>query len=116
MHRFAVGAHATLPITQLDVHQDDGHPIDIDRRRDTVTPQVSADGIIHLSIRPSITERTGTATSRLGDTVPIISVRETDTLVRVRQGETIVIAGLRASTSREIQRLDEPRALAAKTR
>jgi type II secretory pathway component GspD/PulD (secretin) len=26
--------------------------------------------------------------------VPIISVRETDTLVRVREGETIVIAGL----------------------
>jgi MSHA type pilus biogenesis protein MshL len=60
----------------------------------SVTPQVSADGIIHLSVNPSITERTGVATSRLGDTVPIISVRETDTLVRVRQGETIVIAGL----------------------
>jgi MSHA biogenesis protein MshL len=60
----------------------------------SVTPQVSADGIIHMSINPSITERTGVATSRLGDTVPIISVRETDTLVRVRQGETIVIAGL----------------------
>ena len=43
---------------------------------------------------PSITERTGTATSRLGDQVPIVSVRETDTLVRVHQGETIVIAGL----------------------
>jgi type II secretory pathway component GspD/PulD (secretin) len=47
-----------------------------------------------MSINPSITERTGVATSRLGDTVPIISVRETDTLVRVREGETIVIAGL----------------------
>ena len=60
----------------------------------SVTPQVSADGIIHLSVNPSITERTGVATSRLGDTVPIISVRETDTLVRVREAETIVIAGL----------------------
>jgi type II secretory pathway component GspD/PulD (secretin) len=47
-----------------------------------------------MSINPSVTERTGVATSRLGDQVPIISVRETDTLVRVRQGETIVIAGL----------------------
>jgi MSHA biogenesis protein MshL len=67
----------------------------------SVTPQISADGIIHMNINPSITERTGVATSRLGDQVPIISVRETDTLVRVRQGETIVIAGLmqdRAST------------------
>jgi MSHA biogenesis protein MshL len=60
----------------------------------SVTPQISADGIIHMSITPSITDRVGQATSRLGDTVPIISVRETDTLVRVHEGETIVIAGL----------------------
>jgi MSHA biogenesis protein MshL len=60
----------------------------------SVTPQISGDGIVHMSISPSITERTGTATSRLGDQVPIINVRETDTLVRVHEGETIVIAGL----------------------
>jgi MSHA biogenesis protein MshL len=60
----------------------------------SVTPQITADGIIHMSIMPSITERTGTATSRLGDQVPIVSVRETDTLVRVQAGETVVIAGL----------------------
>jgi MSHA biogenesis protein MshL len=60
----------------------------------SVTPQITADGVINMSIMPSITERTGTATSRLGDQVPIVSVRETDTLVRVREGETIVIAGL----------------------
>ena len=60
----------------------------------SVTPQINADGIISMSITPSITERIGQATSRLGDTVPIISVRETDTLVRVHEGETIVIAGL----------------------
>ena len=59
-----------------------------------VIAQISDDGIIHLSIQPSITERTGTATSRLGDQVPIVSVRETDTVVRVHEGETIVIAGL----------------------
>jgi MSHA biogenesis protein MshL len=60
----------------------------------SVTPQIGADGIIHLSITPSITERTGTATSRLGDQVPIVAVRETDTMVRIHEGETIVIAGL----------------------
>jgi len=59
-----------------------------------VTPQIGGDGMIHMSISPSITERTGQATSRLGDTVPILSVRETDTLVRVHSGETVVIAGL----------------------
>jgi MSHA biogenesis protein MshL len=60
----------------------------------SVTPQISENGTINLSISPTITDRTGQATSRLGDTVPIISVRETDTLVRVQQGETVVIAGL----------------------
>jgi MSHA type pilus biogenesis protein MshL len=65
----------------------------------SVTSQISADGIIHMSINPSITEKTGQATSRLGDSVPIVSVRETDTLVRVRAGETIVIAGLMQDSS-----------------
>ncbi len=60
----------------------------------SVTPQISADGVIQMSISPTVTERTGQATSRLGDTVPIVSVREADTLVRVHEGETVVIAGL----------------------
>ena len=60
----------------------------------TVTPQVSSDGMINMSIMPSLTERTGQAVSRVGDIVPILSVREADTLVRVHENETIVIAGL----------------------
>jgi MSHA biogenesis protein MshL len=60
----------------------------------SVTPQISADGIIHMSINPSVTENAGFATSRLGDVVPQLRVRQTDSLVRVRDGETIVIAGL----------------------
>jgi MSHA biogenesis protein MshL len=59
-----------------------------------VTPQISADGFIHMNIVPSVTERTGEAISRLGDVVPILSVREADTLVRVQEGETIVLGGL----------------------
>ncbi|HKY23157.1 MAG TPA: secretin and TonB N-terminal domain-containing protein [Vicinamibacterales bacterium] len=60
----------------------------------SVTPQIGSDGMINLSITPSLTERTGHATSRFGDTVPILSVREADTLVRVHENDTIVIAGL----------------------
>ena len=60
----------------------------------SVTPQIAGDGMINMSISPSLTERTGQATSRFGDTVPILSVREADTLVRVHENETIVIAGL----------------------
>ena len=60
----------------------------------SVTPQIAGDGMINMSITPSLTERTGQATSRFGDTAPILSVREADTLVRVHENETIVIAGL----------------------
>ncbi len=75
----------------------------------SVTPQITADGVINMSIMPSITERTGTATSRLGDQVPIVSVRETDTLVRVHEGETIVIAGLMQDrTSADTTKVPDP--------
>ena len=60
----------------------------------SLTAQISADGIIHMNINPSVTRTGLAATSQLGDQVPLITVREADTLVRVRQGETIVIAGL----------------------
>ena len=70
----------------------------------SVTPQISADGMINMSISPSLTERTGQATSRFGDTVPILSVRETDTLVRVHENETIVIAGLMEERMRREER------------
>jgi type II secretory pathway component GspD/PulD (secretin) len=60
----------------------------------SVTPQIAGDGSIAMSITPSLTERTGEAISRFGDTAPVLSVREADTLVRVRERDTIVIAGL----------------------
>ncbi len=59
-----------------------------------VTPQISGDGIITMNIHPTITERTGQATSPDGSSVPIVDVRESDTVVRVAEGETIVISGL----------------------
>jgi len=60
----------------------------------TVTPQIAADGIIQMSVSPSVTERTGVTASAEGGGVPVVSVREADTLVRVRSGETAVISGL----------------------
>jgi MSHA type pilus biogenesis protein MshL len=59
-----------------------------------VTPQISDDGIIIMNVHPSVTSRTGQATSPQGDTVPIVDVRETDTVVRVREGGTVMIGGL----------------------
>ena len=60
-----------------------------------VTPQIAEDGTIIMNIHPSITDQTGSVTAPDGkSTFPLLSVRETDTTVRVRDGQTIIIAGL----------------------
>jgi MSHA biogenesis protein MshL len=60
-----------------------------------VTPQISEDGNILMNIHPSITDKNGEKPSPDGKTTfPLVSVRETDTTVRVRDGQTIIIAGL----------------------
>lgn len=64
-----------------------------------VTPQIGNDAIT-MNIRPSISERLGQATSANGDIVPILGVRATDTVVRVRDGQTVVIGGLMQQRSR----------------
>jgi MSHA type pilus biogenesis protein MshL len=60
-----------------------------------VTPQIAEDGTIIMNIHPSITEKTGEKLTPDGKTTfPLLSVRETDTTVKVRDGQTIIIAGL----------------------
>ncbi len=60
-----------------------------------VTPQIAEDGTIIMNIHPSITDKTGEKVTPDGKTTfPLLSVRETDTTVRVRDGQTIIIAGL----------------------
>ncbi len=67
-----------------------------------VTPQISDDGTIIMNIHPSITDKTGEKTTPDGkSTFPLLSVRETDTTVRVRDGQTIIIAGLMQERSLE---------------
>ncbi|MFH0864326.1 MAG: secretin and TonB N-terminal domain-containing protein [Candidatus Gottesmanbacteria bacterium] len=66
-----------------------------------VVPQVSEEGYINLIIHPSITSSSSnvTAQSVIGDSTtttsyPIIDVRETQTQILLKDGETIVIGGL----------------------
>lgn len=69
-----------------------------------ITPQIDEDGATILHIVPIVTEQTGTQAIEVptsvvgGDSIvaniPVISVRETDTVVRVQDRTTIVIGGL----------------------
>jgi len=66
-----------------------------------VIPQVSDDGYINMAIYPSVTSSSENvaATSQIGnstttDQYPVILVRETQTQVMLKDGETIMIGGL----------------------
>ena len=60
-----------------------------------ITPQIGDDGMIIMSIRPSITAIASVATSPDGlSTSPITDVRELDTVAKVRHGQTVILAGL----------------------
>jgi len=57
----------------------------------SLTPQISADNVVHMSISASVTGQAGASPSERSSS-PIV-VREADTVVRVRPGETVVMAG-----------------------
>jgi len=60
-----------------------------------VTPQVDDEGIITMQIHPSISEKLKDSISPDGkSTKPLINTREADTMIKTRNGQTIVIAGL----------------------
>lgn len=62
-----------------------------------VTPQISPDGFITMNIHPSVTDQIDTTsieTTSGRSEAPVLEVRETDTVIRVKDGETIVMGGL----------------------
>jgi len=59
-----------------------------------VIPQIDNAGSIVLNIRPMLTEKVDLVTTPLGSKVPVLDIREADTMVRLKDGETVVIGGL----------------------
>ena len=61
-----------------------------------VTPQISDDGYIIMHVKPEQSAQTSTFTIENSET-PVIETRRTDTVLRVKDGQTIIIGGLRKS-------------------
>lgn len=62
-----------------------------------VTPQISADGFITLSIVPAVSKRTDTAVLNYQGSdyrIPVMSVRETSSMIRIANGGTAVLGGI----------------------
>ncbi|MYJ22879.1 MAG: hypothetical protein F4101_05770 [Nitrospira sp. SB0673_bin_12] len=60
----------------------------------SVTPQVSQDGWVMMDVSPIITRLTDTVESQNGSTAPVLEVKQSGGLVRVRDGQLVIIGGL----------------------
>ncbi len=60
----------------------------------SITPQISEGGLIILDVTPIISRLVDTATSNLGSTAPVMDVKQSTTVVQLRDGEMVTIGGL----------------------
>lgn len=71
----------------------------------SITPQVSADGLVTLDITPAVSRLVRTETSATGNTnAPVIDIRQASSIVRVRDGATIIMGGLVQDSSTSTRR------------
>lgn len=68
-----------------------------------VTPQVGRDRVITLNVHPTISDVVSIAESPNQDTTPVLSIRELDTVGKVRDGQTLVIAGLISERQNDVR-------------
>ncbi|MBU0477856.1 hypothetical protein KKC91_04735 [bacterium] len=60
----------------------------------SVVPTINDHGFITMKIKPEVSSVSGTVTTSEGNTIPVVSKSETETTVMVKDGVTIVMAGL----------------------
>ena len=60
----------------------------------SVTPTISRDGFVTMKIKPEVSSVREYLTTSLGSRVPIVTTSEAETVVKVKDGAMIMIAGL----------------------
>jgi len=70
----------------------------------SVLAQVSADDLVQIHVSPAYTVQRGGVKAADGIIVPVLSVNQADTMMRVRDGETIVLAGFLDATEKSAPR------------
>ena len=67
----------------------------------TMTPQINENGMVSLTVRPTISRNVGfvrdpnpSIPSDIPNQVPVIQVREMESLLQVRSGQTVILGGL----------------------
>jgi general secretion pathway protein D len=65
----------------------------------TVTPQINQNGMVSLTVRPTISRNVGfvkdpNPSLTISNEVPVIQVREMESLLQIRSGQTVILGGL----------------------
>ncbi|MBI4365823.1 MAG: hypothetical protein HY543_03290 [Deltaproteobacteria bacterium] len=63
-----------------------------------VTPTINSDGMITMKIKPEVSSVTRFVTTAQGDQIPIVESTNAETIVMVRDGTTVLIGGLMATS------------------
>jgi len=66
-----------------------------------VTPAISRDGFITMKIRPEVSSVREYLTTKLGSRIPIVSTSEAETVVKVKDGAMVMLAGLTKKREQE---------------
>jgi MSHA biogenesis protein MshL len=66
----------------------------------SITPQISSDGLVTLDVTPAVSRLVSIQTSASGLTsAPVIDIRQASSLIRMRDGATVVMGGLVQNTA-----------------
>ncbi|MDQ8203036.1 hypothetical protein [Pelagicoccus sp. SDUM812003] len=104
-----------IPIFRQTVTQSPGNPPILTTQEEienitvgtvlSITPQISSNGMITLDISPAVSRLIRNEVSAVtGATAPVIDVRQASSIVRIRDGSTVVLGGLVQTQSAKTDR------------
>jgi MSHA biogenesis protein MshL len=67
-----------------------------------LTAHITADGAVTMTVAPSVTQPTGETRTHQGQRAPVVAIDQWSTAVRLRDGETLVLPGLRRDRDRRV--------------
>ncbi|MCX5695954.1 MAG: tetratricopeptide repeat protein [Candidatus Omnitrophica bacterium] len=63
-----------------------------------IVPRIGADGYITMKLKPEVSSVAETITTKLGSRIPIVQTSQSETVVKVKDGTMIMIAGMTKNT------------------
>ncbi len=64
-----------------------------------IVPRIGADGFITMKLKPEVSSVAETITTTLGSRIPIVQTSQAETVIKVKDGTTIMLAGMTKTES-----------------